>query len=85
MNVRIIPRASLPTGTGGEGLPLPRAKGQPGNLAQVTVQVARNPSALPLTLSPAGADNANAPDRNLWLPKAGVDIFTYSTYIAKNK
>jgi uncharacterized protein (TIGR02598 family) len=83
VNVRIIPRVNLPTGK--EGFSVARGAKESGNLALVTVQVARNPSGIELELSRAGADNMLEPERNLWMPKGGVDIFTYSSYLGKNQ
>ncbi len=83
VNVRVVPRVSLPTGK--EGYPVARLEKQAGNLAQITVQVARNPSGLELKVHPGKEDDINEPERNLWMPKSGVDIFTYSSYIGKNQ
>ncbi len=87
VNVRVIPRVSLPTGKPdtGEGFPLARKARESGNLAQLTIQIARNPSGVELKLSKDAVDDRNKPERNLWLPKGGVDIFTYSTYVGKNQ
>ncbi len=87
VNTRIIPRVNLPTGdsAAAEGFPVSRAAKEPGNLALITVQVARNPSGVPLKVNPSGVDDPQAPERNLWMPKGGVDIFTYSSYIGKNQ
>ncbi len=83
VNVRVIPRVNLPTLK--EGFPVARAAKETGNLALVTVQVARNPSGVELDVSKGGVDNPLEPERNLWMPKGGVDIFTYSAYIGKNQ
>lgn len=83
VNVRIVPRVTLPTGK--EGFPVALAKGQSGNLALITVQVARNPSGVELTVHDGAADDSLQPERNLWNPKGGVDIFTYSAYIGRNQ
>lgn len=83
VNVRIVPRVALPTGK--EGYPLARAAKEAGNLALMTVQVARNPSGVELELSKAPVDDPLSPERNLWLPKGGVDVFTYSAYLGKNQ
>jgi uncharacterized protein (TIGR02598 family) len=83
VNVRVIPRVTLPTGK--EGFPVAQAAGVAGNLALLTVQIARNPSGVELTISPGAADDSLTPTRNLWMPKGGVDIFTYSAYIGKNQ
>ena len=86
VNVRIVPRVTVPTGSaaGADGFPLSRAAKELGNLALMTVQIAHNPSGVSLKLSDAAADDAIAPMRNLWLSRDGVDLFTYSAYIARN-
>jgi uncharacterized protein (TIGR02598 family) len=83
VNTRVIPRVSLPTLK--EGFPVARGAKEAGNLALLTVQIARNPSGIELELSKEAADDSLAPERNLWLPKGGVDVFTYSSYIGKNQ
>lgn len=83
VNVRIVPRVALPTGK--EGYPVARAAKESGNLALITVQVARNPSGVELELNKSAADDSLSPERNLWMPKGGVDIFTYSAYLGKNQ
>lgn len=83
VNVRVIPRVTLPTGL--EGFPEKRAARQSGNLAHITVQVARNPSGIELPISPADASDSNSPERNLWMPRDGIDIFTYSAYLGRNQ
>jgi len=83
VNVRIVPRVTLPTGT--EGFPVAKGAGQAGNLAQITVQVARNPSGVELKLNGDAVDDPDKPERNLWLPTPGIDIFTYSAYLGKNQ
>lgn len=83
VNVRIIPRVNLPTGSA--GFPIARAKAEPGNLAQITVQIARNPSGMELPLNDGDPDDPKKPERNLWKPKGGIDIFTYSAYLGKNQ
>ena len=87
VNVRIVPRVTPPTGPAGsaDGYPLPRAAGELGSLALMTVQIAHNPSGAVLKLSEAKPDDADSPDRNLWKPRDGVDVFTYSAYIARNQ
>ncbi len=70
VNTRIRPRAETPT--------LRETSGQ---VAQVTVQVARNPNLAPLQLQ----TDPERPDHNLI--KAGTDIavFTYSALVGKNQ
>jgi len=83
VNVRVIPRVTLPTGS--QGFPVARAMAESGNLAQVTVQIARNPSGRELELNTGAEDDPNRPERNLWMPRGGIDIFTYSAYLGKNQ
>jgi uncharacterized protein (TIGR02598 family) len=83
VNTRIVPRVTLPTGK--EGFPVDRAAKETGNLALMTVQVARNPSGVELEVHKGAPDDLLEPERNLWMPKGGVDIFTYSAYIGKNQ
>jgi hypothetical protein len=88
VNVRIVPRVNLPTdsGTGTvDGFALQRAQGELGSLALITVQIAHNPSGAQLKLNEADADDETIPDRNLWKPRDGVEMFTYSAYIARNQ
>ncbi len=88
VNVRVIPRVSLPTNSGsgaGDGLPIPRQARELGSLALLTVQIAHNPSGATLKLSEAEVDEIDATDRNLWKPRDGVEIFTYTAYIARNQ
>jgi len=83
VNTRVIPRVTLPTGSA--GFPVARAKSESGNLAQITVQIARNPSGVELPLSKDGEDDPKKPERNLWKAKGGIDVFTYSAYLGKNQ
>jgi uncharacterized protein (TIGR02598 family) len=83
VNVRVIPRVTLPTGK--EGFPTQQKLGQSGNLAQITVQIARNPTSKELPLSPSNASDPKAPERNLWVARDGIDIFTYSSYLGRNQ
>ncbi len=83
VNIRVIPRVTLPTQK--DGFPLARLAKEAGNLALVTVQVARNPSGIELKVSDAEPSDSLSPERNLWLPKGGVDVFTYSSYLGKNQ
>lgn len=83
VNVRVVPRVTLPTGT--DGFPVARKAREPGNLAQLTIQIARNPTGVELPVHSGGEDDPAEPERNLWVPKAGIDMFTYSAYIGKNQ
>ncbi len=79
VNVRVMPRAQLPT---------PNESGSA--FAQVTIQVARNPNnvVIPIPSTPAigGAtaaalDDVNKPERNLFQPTKGIQIYTYYTLV----
>jgi uncharacterized protein (TIGR02598 family) len=88
VNTRIMPRAPLPANrmvkvTNDMG----NSKIPPQPLAQITVQVALNPSGVKLPLSqssPIGED----PMRNLWISSpqtAGIQIYTYSALVGRNE
>lgn len=71
VNTRIRPRAELPT-FGESG----------GQVAQITVQIARNPGAmakLPIV------ESSDSPEHNLISPKTAVPVFTYSALVGKNQ
>jgi hypothetical protein len=70
VNTRIRPRAEMPT--------LRESSGQ---VAQVTVQVARNPGMVDLPLY----ENPKSPEHNLIKRTTGVPIFTYAAIIGKNQ
>ena len=75
VNIRIIPRAELPTlnETGSQ-------------VAQVTIQVARNPGHQDITpLPPPDPSDPNVPDRNLIQKTARVTVTTYYTLLGKNQ
>ncbi len=73
-NIRIIPRAELPTinETGGQ-------------VAQVTVEIARNPGHKTLPIVTGSDSSPDVPDRNLFKKSAGVSIATYYALIGKNQ
>jgi len=88
VNVRVIPRVTLPTQSADgviDGFPANRNARELGSLAQLTVQIAHNPGGAPQKLSDADPDDSNQPERNLWKPREGVEMFTYSAYIARNQ
>lgn len=88
VNVRIIPRVNLPTDSGSgtvDGYAVDRKAQEMGSLALITVQIAHNPSGAPLQLSADDAEDMDKPERNLWKPREGVEMFTYSAYIARNQ
>lgn len=70
VNTRIRPRAELPTinDTGGE-------------VAQITVQIARNPYHQELPILTVDG----SPDNNLFAPSVRVPVFTYSGLVGKNQ
>ena len=74
VNVRIIPRAELPT-----------VNEDGSQVAQITIQVARNPGPRKILIVSGNADDANIPDRNLFQKTSGVAIFTYHALIGKNQ
>jgi uncharacterized protein (TIGR02598 family) len=74
VNTRIMPWGVLP------GETVRRAQ----HMACVTVQVAINPSNAPLLIDPSDSKDANQPLRNLFAPKAGVSVMTYSALIGRN-
>ena len=71
-NIRIIPRAVMPTinETGSQ-------------VAQITVQIARNPGNRPIPIT-SGSDS-NVAARNLFKTTTGVAIFTYSACVGNNQ
>lgn len=70
VNTRIRPRAEMPT-----------LRETAGQVAQVTVQVARNPTLAELSVH----TDAEHPEHNLIKPTKGVPVFTYSGLIGKNQ
>ena len=70
VNTRIRPRAVLPT--------LNESNSQ---IAQVTVQVLRNPSLIEVPL----VKDENSPEHNLVQPTGRVPIFTYCALVGKNQ
>ena len=74
VNVRIIPRAELPTinETGSQ-------------VAQITIQVARNPGVRKIPFVAGQPDDDNTPERNLFQKTTGVSIFTYHALLGKNQ
>lgn len=82
VNMRIVPRVVLPTGK--EGFPADAKVGVMGNLAHLTVQVARNPTGVELPLNAGNANDGRNPERLLWKSRPGIEIFTYSAYVGRN-
>ena len=70
VNTRIRPRAETPT--------LRETSGQ---IAQVTVQIARNPNLVELPIQ----TDPDKPDHNLIKPGTAIPVFTYSALIGKNQ
>jgi uncharacterized protein (TIGR02598 family) len=73
VNVRIMPRAAMPTINEGGA-----------QVAQLTVQVARNPGHLDLPLVAGEANDPDQPERNL-IRAGRVPIYTYAALIGKNQ
>ncbi len=73
-NIRIIPRAEMPT---------PNETG--GQVAQITVQIARNPGHKDLAIVTGSTSDPNVPDRNLFQKSAGVSVATYYALIGQNQ
>ena len=83
VNTRIMPRATLPA----ERKPKTSTVSSPEPLAQITVQIAHNPSGIKIPFSKAEATSTD-PLRNLWVPSAaesGVQILTYSAFVGRNE
>lgn len=74
VNIRIIPRAELPTinETGGQ-------------VAQVTVQIARNSGNRDIPIVTGSDSDPDVPDRNLFKKTAAVTVLTYSALIGKTQ
>jgi hypothetical protein len=70
VNTRIRPRAEMPT--------LRETSGQ---VAQVTVQIARNPGLVELPIQ----TDTERPEHNLIKNGSGVPVFTYSALVGKNQ
>ena len=66
VNVRIMPRAEMPL-----------TNETSNHVAQVTVQVARNPNNVAVPILTGADADPNQPRRNLFLQTAGVQIYTY--------
>jgi type II secretory pathway pseudopilin PulG len=73
VNVRIMPRAVIPTINEGGS-----------QVAQITVQVARNPNHLDLPFMSTNASNADEPERNL-IAAGRVPIYTFASLVGKNQ
>lgn len=78
VNVRVMPQSPVPKANENDlegGL----------DLATLTVQVANNPGNLRLPISTAGKSAQGEPKRQLFLPRPGTTILTYSAQIARNQ
>jgi uncharacterized protein (TIGR02598 family) len=71
-HVRIMPRATMPA-----------VNESTSHVAQLTVQIARNPEHQELPLVLAAPDDPNQPERNLLRPSR-VPVYTYAALIGKN-
>jgi uncharacterized protein (TIGR02598 family) len=76
VNVRVIPKGVMPTGT---GVPTYYAP----HLATLTIQVAYNPGFITTKLSTASQNGTDA-TRSLWIKTPGVTMINYSAQIARN-
>ena len=85
VNTRIVPRYTPPRGDDTTGVLNTERKEHTGSLALMTIQIAHNPGSVDLEMSKDPADDPTKPQRNLWKLRPGVDIFTYSAYIARNQ
>lgn len=74
VNIRIIPRAELPT-----------TNETASQIAQVTVQVARNPGNVDIPILTGSEKDPNVPNRNLFENKKGVTIFTYFSLLGRKQ
>jgi uncharacterized protein (TIGR02598 family) len=75
VNTRIIPRAEIPT-TGTE---------IGGQVAQVTIQVARNSGSRNIPVVDGSPSDPNIPERNLFKTTTGIPIYTYYALIGRNQ
>lgn len=74
VNVRIIPRAELPT-----------INETASQVAQITVQVARNSGNRNIPIFTGSDSDPNVPDRNLFKKTTGVTVSTYYSLLGKNQ
>ena len=54
-------------------------------VAQITIQIARNPGTRQIPVVAGNADDVNVPERNLFQKTTGVSIFTYHSLLGKNQ
>jgi uncharacterized protein (TIGR02598 family) len=74
VNVRIIPRAELPM-----------INETAAQVAQITIQVARNSGNRDIPIVTGSNSDPNVPDRNLFKNTAGVTISTFYSLLGKNQ
>lgn len=74
VNIRIIPRAELPT-----------INETASQVAQITIQVARNSGNRNIPIVTGSDKDPNVTDRNLFKKTTGVTIFTYCTLLGKSQ
>lgn len=74
VNIRIIPRAQLPI-----------INETASQVAQITIQIARNPGHRELMVVTGSDSNPDVPDRNLFQKTSGVNINTYYSLIGRNQ
>jgi uncharacterized protein (TIGR02598 family) len=82
VNTRILPRAKLPRANAPADPTPTHFPVAEQSLAQLTIEVAHAPGNLVLNYSGDAPDDASAPQRNLLAPPAGVEVFTYSGFVA---
>jgi uncharacterized protein (TIGR02598 family) len=73
VNIRVMPRAAMPT-----------TNESTAHVAQLTVQVARNPEHRTLPFVDADPSDPNQPERNLIPAGRGVPVYTYAALVGKN-
>lgn len=76
VNVRVMPRTSLPRTNSGGDAP---------HMATLTVQVAGNPAGIAIPLSSASPSDDTKPDRSLFIATPGVTIRTYAAHVGRNQ
>lgn len=75
VNIRIRPRAPMPNQS--------ERSESSAQVAQITVQIIRNPAHMPLTMAEGNADDPNRPERNL-IAQTRFPIYTYAALVGRN-
>jgi uncharacterized protein (TIGR02598 family) len=81
VNTRIQPQMAVPAAP--QLAPTTGNADPQANLALITVQVAFTAGYRDLPISSASPNDATAPDRNLFQPPAGVQVYTYSACVGR--